>query len=80
MKRSIYEGKRRGGDGASIQLHAREDGRRKAARGDSQRRWRLGRREVEDDRGDGPNGLVQPNWLALQPAWRRVSCQIQGFE
>jgi hypothetical protein len=37
-------------------------------------------REVEDDRGDGPNGLVWPNGPAWQLGWRRVSGQIQGFE
>jgi hypothetical protein len=79
-KWSIYEGKQIGGDGASIQLLARGDGRRTAARVTGQRMWRLGRREVEDDRGDGPNGLVRPNGPDWQLGWRRVSGQIQGFE
>jgi hypothetical protein len=64
-KRSIYEGKRRGGDGASIQLLARRDERCTAACVTGQRRW-LGHREVEDNRGDGPNGSVRPNG----PAWQ----------
>jgi hypothetical protein len=80
MKQSIYEGKRRGGHSASIQLLARGDERRTMARINGQRRWRLGRREVEDDWGDGPNGPVQPNGPAWQLGWRRVSGQIQGFE
>jgi hypothetical protein len=40
----------------------------------------LGHREVENDWGDGPNRLVQPNGPAWQLGWRRVSGQIQGFE
>jgi hypothetical protein len=50
---------------------------RRAVQGGAQRQPKevaAGRREVEDDRGDGPNGP------ALQPAWRRVSGQIQGFD
>jgi hypothetical protein len=63
-----------------IKLLTRGDGRCTVARVASQRRWRLGRREVEDDRGDGPNGSVRPNGPAWQLGWRRVLGQIQGFE
>jgi hypothetical protein len=59
---------------------SRVDGPRTVAHVAGQRRWRLGRREVEDDRGDGPNGPVWPNGPAWQLGWRRVSGQIQGFE
>jgi hypothetical protein len=45
-KQSIYEGKQRGGDSASIQLLAHGDRRCTAVRIAGQRRWRLGRREV----------------------------------
>jgi hypothetical protein len=80
MKRSIYEGKRRGGDGASIQLLTRGDGQHTMAHVAGRRRWRLGHREVEDDWGDGPNGPVRLNGPAWQLGWQRVSRQIQGFE
>jgi hypothetical protein len=48
--------------------------------GADQRWWQLGHREVEDDQGDGPIGLVLPNGPAWQLGWQRVSGQIQGFE
>jgi hypothetical protein len=65
MKRSIYEGKRRGGNGASIQLLTCRDEWRTAVRVTGQRRWRLGHQEVEDERGDGPNGPVRRNGLQI---------------